>query len=107
MECFKKILVYRIGHLGDTIVSLPSFWAIRDNYPQAQITLLTNSNLKNPNYILAKNVLPERGLFDDWISYPSESKKLQILYAFSKLFLEIRRRNFDVEFYLTTRNRSV
>lgn len=106
MEFFKKILIYRIGHLGDTLVSLPAFWAIRKTYPQAHITLLTNSNPNNPNYILAQSVLPQNGLFDDWLNYPSDSRELQNLLAFSKLFLEIRRRNFDVLFYLTTRNRT-
>jgi ADP-heptose:LPS heptosyltransferase len=104
---FKKILVYRIGHLGDTLVSLPAFWAIRQAYPDAHITLLTNSNANNPNYVLAQNVLPKEGLFDDWLVYPTEIGKLETLLTFSKLFLEIRSKHFDSLFYLTTRNRRV
>ncbi len=69
VKYFKKILVYRIGHLGDTLVSLPAFWAIRKAYPKAHITLLTNSNPHNPNYILAQNVLPKEGLYDDWLTF--------------------------------------
>ena len=107
MKYFKKILVYRIGHLGDTLVSLPAFWGIRKSYPKAHVTLLTNSNPNNSNYILAQNVLPKEGLFDDWLIYPSELKKSQSLLTFSKLFFQIKRRNFDALFYLTTRNRSV
>ncbi len=106
MEFFKKILIYRIGHLGDTLVSLPALWGIRKTYPQAHITLLTNSNPNNPNYVLAQNVLPKNELIDDWLSYPSDSGKLRNLLAFSHLFLEIRRGNFDALFYLTTRNRT-
>ncbi len=107
MNHFKNILVYRIGHLGDTLVSLPAFWAIRQTHREAQITLLTNSNASNSKYVLARNVLPEKGLFDDWIVYPSNVGKIHSLVSFSKLFLEIRRRNFDVVFYLTTRNRTI
>ena len=107
MKYFNNILIYRIGHLGDTLVSLPAFWAIRKYYPDAHLTLLTNSNANNPNYILAQNVLPKEDLFDDWLIYPSELGKLQSLLTFSKLFLEIRRRKFDALFYLTTRNRTV
>ena len=107
MKYFNKILVYRIGHLGDTLVSLPAFWAIRQAYPKAHITLLTNSNSNNPNYVLAQNVLPKEGLFDDWLVYPTELDKLKTLLTFSKLFLKIRKGNFDSLFYLTTRNRSV
>ncbi len=107
MKNFKKILVYRIGHLGDTLVSLPAFWAVRKSYPNAHITLLTNSNPNNASYILARNVLPEKGLFDDWLIYPTELKKSQNFLTFGKLFLQIKRGNFDALFYLTTRNRTV
>ncbi len=107
VKYFNKILVYRIGHLGDTLVSLPAFWAIRESHPKAHITLLTNSNPNNPNYVLARNILPEEGLFDDWLSYPTGLGKPQTMITFSKLFLEIRLRNFDALFYLTTRNRTM
>lgn len=107
MKDFKRILVYRIGHLGDTLVSLPAFWGIRKTYLQAHVTLLTNSNAHNPNFVLARSILPAEGLFDDWMTYPSESGKLLTILTFSKLFLEIKRRNFDALFYLTTRNRTV
>lgn len=107
MNHFKRILVYRIGHLGDTLVSLPAFWGIRKTYPQAHVTLLTNSNAHNPNFVLARSILPAEGLFDDWMTYPSEFGKLLTFLTLSKLFLEIKRRNFDALFYLTTRNRTV
>lgn len=107
MKDYKKILIYRIGHLGDTLVSLPAFWAIRQGYPRARLTLLSNTDSKNPNYIQAQNVLPREGLFDDWISYPAESGKLHSILTFTRLFLEIRQRKFDALFYLTTRNRTV
>jgi len=34
-------------------------------------------------------------------------KKIESIFSFGKLFLEIRKRNFDALFYLTTRNRTV
>src|SRR5690606_18827534 len=67
---FSNILVFRIGHLGDTLVSLPAFWAIRNTYPKAKLTLLSNADESNPGYISARAVLPETGLFDEWITYP-------------------------------------
>ncbi|HEU5408221.1 MAG TPA: hypothetical protein VFU48_10670, partial [Nitrospira sp.] len=33
-----KILIYRFGQLGDTIVALPALWAIRHAFPYAQLT---------------------------------------------------------------------
>jgi ADP-heptose:LPS heptosyltransferase len=56
---------------------------------------------------MARNVLPEKGLFDDWLSYPTDLDKLHTISTFIKLFFEIRLQNFDALFYLTTRNRSV
>ena len=37
----KKILIYRIGSLGDTIVALPCFHLIERLYPNAERVLLT------------------------------------------------------------------
>lgn len=104
---YKKILIYRIGHLGDTLVSLPSFWAIRENFPDAHLTLLTNIDAQNAGYIAAQSVLPKTGLFDEWLFYPNNLPKIKIVPAFLKLLREIRRQNFDCLFYLMTRNRSV
>ncbi|HXH70816.1 MAG TPA: glycosyltransferase family 9 protein, partial [Pyrinomonadaceae bacterium] len=104
---YKKILIYRIGHLGDTLVSLPAFWTIRKIFPQAHLTLLTNVDAQNSNYIAARNILPETGLFDDWLFYPNNLSKVNTVLAFLKLFREIRQRKFDCVFYLMTRNRTL
>src|SRR6476661_868186 len=37
-----RILVYRLGHLGDTLIALPSLAAIRKTFPNAHIALLSN-----------------------------------------------------------------
>lgn len=100
-------MVYRIGHLGDTLVSLPAFWAIRNAFPEAQITFLTNVDARNPNYIAARSVLPEEGLFDDYLTYEKASSKVKTVSSYVKLFIEIRRRKFDCLYYLMTRNRTV
>ena len=38
-----KILIWRGGSLGDNICALPAFASIRQNFPEAQIDILTNS----------------------------------------------------------------
>jgi ADP-heptose:LPS heptosyltransferase len=40
------ILIFRIGSLGDTLVVLPAFHLIRQQYPTSRIVLLTNSPMK-------------------------------------------------------------
>lgn len=38
----QRILVYRLGSLGDTIMALPCFHKVKESFPDADITLLTN-----------------------------------------------------------------
>ena len=46
VEKVSSILIYKIGHIGDTICAIPSFIAIRRAYPEAHITLLTSPGKK-------------------------------------------------------------
>ena len=103
---FKNILIYRIGHLGDTIVALPAFWEIRERFPNSKLTLLTNSDEKNKNYITAENILPAQGLFDNYLKYDNSSEKLSKIKTYTKLFFQLKKNNFDSLFYLSTRNRT-
>lgn len=103
----KNILVYRIGHLGDTLVSIPAFHSIRESYPNAKITLLTNVDAENPNFVMAKGILPEEGMFDKVLTYVSNRGKYGSLWEYAKLLPTLKNRKFDVVVYLTTRNRTV
>jgi len=38
----RKILVYKLGNIGDVICAVPAFVTIRQNYPQAEIVLLSS-----------------------------------------------------------------
>jgi ADP-heptose:LPS heptosyltransferase len=103
---FKRILVFRIGHLGDTLVALPALWALRSALPDAEIVYLSNSDTKNPHYLSAQGILPQDGLFDDWLSYPNLSGGIGDIFQLLKLAIELRRRKFDAVIYLMTRNRT-
>lgn len=105
-EDYKNILVYRIGHLGDTIVTLPAFWEIRKRFPRAKLTLLTNVDEKNANYVTAKNILPEKGLFDNYLGYDNSASGLRKIKVFAKLFLNLKAGKFDCIYYLSFRNRT-
>ncbi len=102
----KRILVFRTGHLGDTLVAVPSFWALRDAYPSSEIVYLSSADGENPQYVSARDVLPDKGLFDDWISYPNLSGGYRDLSALLGLAMKIRRKRFDAVFYLMTRYRT-
>jgi ADP-heptose:LPS heptosyltransferase len=93
----KKILVYRTGSIGDTVIALPAFWSIRKNFPEAEITLLSNG--ENDESILAKKVLPQN-IFDKYIAYPNIKK----LISFG---LKLRKEKFEAVFYLMNRQREL
>lgn len=86
-----RILVIRLGNLGDIIVSLPAFYAIRKQYPDAQITLLTSPTKRGAPG--AKEVLARDKTFDDMIVYyEDESGKPGFL---KQLARDIRARKID------------
>ncbi|MBX3282184.1 MAG: hypothetical protein KF756_06865 [Acidobacteria bacterium] len=101
-----NILVMRIGHLGDTLVALPAFWSLRESFPGAKLTLLSNSDKKNPNYLAPRSVLPESGLFDEFIDYPTNVSRFESTFGALKLALTLRKSRFDAVFYLMPRART-
>jgi ADP-heptose:LPS heptosyltransferase len=74
----RNILVTRLGNVGDIIVALPAFHALRRLYPNAKITLLTSpTNRGAPG---AVEVLKNDKTFDDMIVYyVDESSKPDFL----------------------------
>jgi len=64
-----RLLIYRLGSLGDTIVALPAFRLIRQAWPDAWITVLTNAPVTDKAAPL-ESVLENTGLIDAAIHYP-------------------------------------
>ena len=64
-----RILIYRLGSLGDTILALPCFRLVREAYPDASITVLTNAPVSGKAAPL-EAILGSSGLIDDVIHYP-------------------------------------
>lgn len=100
----KNILVFRVGQLGDTIVALPAMWAVREHFPGAQITLLSDYH-SGTDYVLSEDLLSRSGIFDDFIFYEASlegSNPTKLI----KLLPELRRRRFDMLVYLAPRVRT-
>ncbi len=99
----RNILIFRIGSLGDTLVALPAFWAIREHFPEAHSTLLC-SRYHGKSYVLTQDVVQDIGVIDDFISYPTSDSWLldKLLKSFNYLSLAVRlrRRHFDTLVYL-------
>ena len=100
----RRILVYRIGSIGDTVVALPALWEIRRRFPNAHIALLSNAP-ENKNYASARSVLPEEGLIDQWLTYPTRDGRTKASRSMWQLLLELRRQHFDSLVYLAPRGR--
>ncbi len=63
----RSILVYRMGNLGDIVVALPAFKALRDRYPKARMMLVTSPTKRGaPGAI---EVLAKDDTFDEMIVY--------------------------------------
>ncbi|MEY2480198.1 MAG: hypothetical protein QOI04_1125 [Verrucomicrobiota bacterium] len=94
-----RILVYRIGQLGDTIVALPAMWAIRENFPDAKLTLLCDQH-PHSNYVLASDLLQGAGIFDDFFAYPVEKGGTSSPRRAAELLRKLREQKFDTLAYL-------
>ncbi|PIU39953.1 MAG: hypothetical protein COT00_04240 [Candidatus Omnitrophica bacterium CG07_land_8_20_14_0_80_50_8] len=93
-----KIMIFRIGSLGDTIVALPAFNAIRRCYAGDQIILLSS---KNPaDAVSVWNVLLGTGLVDQAIEYNLEIKGLRKIQELIRLRTQIRKMGIDALIYL-------
>ncbi|WP_374951918.1 glycosyltransferase family 9 protein [Mucilaginibacter sp.] len=94
----QKILIYRIGSLGDTIVALPVFNKVREVFPDADVTLLTNRPIVSKAPAL-ESVLGHHYYYDRVINYPSGTRNLRVLYDVWK---EIRAQKIDIAVNLAT-----
>lgn len=108
MSSAKKILIFRIGQLGDMLVSVPALWAIRDNYPEAHLTLLCDGHVDN-NYVTAFDVLEGAGIVDDFFPYYIVDSRLKRLTRFVRmlgLMWHLRSVHYDIMVYLVPSIRS-
>jgi heptosyltransferase-3 len=87
----KNILIYRLGSLGDTVVALPAFHAVRRAFGNSRITLLTNTPV-NAKAAPAMQVVGPRYFVDDTIDYPLHTRSPVVLWH---LIRKIRARKVD------------
>ncbi|MBF6571134.1 MAG: glycosyltransferase family 9 protein [Candidatus Binataceae bacterium] len=92
----KRVLIYRLGSLGDTVVALPCLHLIARAFPNAERRMLTNIpvNAKAPMPAL---VLGESGLVHSYMSYPLGLRQIA---ALCQLSTAIKRWQPDVLVYL-------
>jgi heptosyltransferase-3 len=97
----KKILVIKLRHIGDVLLSVPVFRALRENFPQAHIAALVTSG--------TEEVLTGNSLIDKIIVFDRRIKKMNPLWRYAKelSFLNIiRKKSFDMAVDLTSGDRA-
>lgn len=97
MKKICKILIYRIGNLGDTVCAIPAMVAVRQRFPDAKVVLLTNKETTgNPD---TEEILQGNDFVDEIITYdPTRLKNICYLKEFIK---KIRLLQIDLLVYLS------
>ncbi len=76
----RRILLYRLGSMGDTLVALPCIHSLRRWFPEAHITWLTNLPV-NIKARAGTDLLAGTGLVDEYLSYPTGLRGPRELWA--------------------------
>lgn len=92
----RRVLIYRLGSLGDTIVSLPCLHKIRDSFPDAERILLTNKPVSTaaPRML---DILRGSDLVHDAVEYEVGTRSPKVLAA---LWFKLRRLRPEALVYL-------
>jgi len=93
----ERVVIYRLGSLGDTVVALPCFHKIAQVWPDAERIVLTNFPVSSKAAPL-EAILREGGLVNAAMSYPVGTRSPAKLW---RLATELRRLDADVLVYLT------
>lgn len=94
-----KILVYQIGSIGDTVVTVPALKAVRRHFgPDARITLLHEVRADIP--VTPADILAGRTEVDEFLGYPVVSWGWGFAAALARLILQIRSNRYLAVVYL-------
>jgi len=97
----EKILVIKLRHIGDVLLTVPVYRALRENFPNAHISALVNSG--------TEEVLSGNSLINEIIIFDRNIKRLNVIQKYIKelSFLKnIRKKSFDLAVDLTSGDRA-
>ncbi len=92
-----RVVIYRLGSLGDTIVALPSLHRVVAAFPTAERVMLTNVPVSAKAAPL-EAILENSGMVDRFIAYPVGTRSVA---ALRRLRTELRALGADTLVYLT------
>jgi heptosyltransferase-3 len=97
----KKVLVIKFRHIGDVLLTSPAINALKENFPDADISVLVNSG--------TEEVLSGNPAITELMVYERKIKGLPALKKYMKeiaFFKEIREKGFDMAVDLTGGDRA-
>ena len=94
----KRLLIYRCGQIGDAVAALPSLWLLRETFPNAEFTLLSEIPTKQI-HLPPENVFPPDILVQNYIKYQT-GRSLMGLFSVFRTLLRIRAGRYDAVAYL-------
>ncbi len=101
-----RVVVFRIGQLGDILVSIPAIAAIRRHFPQSQIGILSDCHPAK-GYVGTSDVLQGSGLVDYSIEYsPPALMKVGAIRQGVSLIWRLRKDGVGTLVYLAPSRRS-
>lgn len=92
----ERILIYRLGSLGDTVVALPALRLVAKVFPNAERWVLTNFSVSSKEAPMSQ-VLKGMGLVHDFIEYPIGLRNVSQL---ANLIFQIRTLEPEVLVYM-------
>lgn len=92
----KRVLIYRLGSMGDTVIALPCLHMIAQAFPLSKRTLLTNFAVTS-KAASAAAIIGESGLIQEYMRYTAGSRNPMEL---ASLWWKIRGLRADLLIYL-------
>jgi heptosyltransferase III len=91
----KKIVIFRSGLLGDTLVGLPALWCLKEHFPHAQLVYIWQK-VPNVRYVTARDVLSGSGIIDEFIVDELASSKFKRLFHILRLLGKVKKEKADI-----------
>jgi len=91
----KNILIIRLDHIGDVIITTPLIENVKKNFPQANITLLAGTWAKD---IIENNPHISQTIYFDAVWFSRKNKKIIELKDFLNLAKKLKKMDFDLAF---------
>ncbi len=96
-----KILIFRRGLLGDSLMTIPALKIIREKNKNINITYLSEKHI-NKNFVNPEKVLSNFKLVDNFLQFNVGSNKLFKIFEIIKFLISQRKQRYDLAYFINT-----